>query len=509
MNVTNAILHRLSVRKLVLLGYFLALLPVLMGVVSAIYAVEELAILSQRAVHHVAMEAQNSQKLLEKINELERKGKQYLVLTDTLALDAYLRTHEQFVVLADVLIELAELDGPELKRQVQSLKDDVGRVHESIVAAAATAPAAENILGPKRVASEQGRSTLSQDRIYQASEAFQSLKNQARILSEEFNEHVEQEAQDLESLSFGVKRELLTQSGILLPLSLLLLSIFMYLLHNPIQQMDHMIRAMGAGDFSNPIRVVGPQDIEYLGERLEWLRTRLIDLEAAKQRFMRNVSHEIKTPLATIHEGVELLADEVVGELNQEQRDIARILIANTHKLDALIAQLINYSQVNLHADHHKLGTVDMRLLVLELLDMYQLQLRAKSLAVEESLESVEILGSVDQLRTVIDNLLSNAVKYSPPRGEIRISLRKEGGHMVLEIEDDGPGIDPSERARVFEPFFQGRASRECGVKGTGFGLAIVGECVASHHGKVEVLESLGDNAGARVRVQIPLRGES
>jgi two-component system sensor histidine kinase GlrK len=507
MHVTSALLHRLSVRKLVFLGYFLALLPLLMGVVSSVYAVDRLAILSQQAVHHVAMEAQNSQKLLEKINELERKGKQYLVLLDNLALDAYLLTHEQFLALAGILIELAEKDGPELKKRVQALRDDVNLVHETIVATPPLAP--EENGGQERTSLAQRRPNLSQDKIYQASEAFQALKTQARALSEEFNEHVETEAQDLETLSYGVKRGLVTQSGILLPISLLLLSIFIYLLHNPIQQMDHMIRAMGAGDFSNPIRVVGPRDIEYLGERLEWLRTRLIDLEAAKQRFMRNVSHEIKTPLATIHEGVELLADEVVGELNQEQSDIARILSANARKLDALIAQLINYSQVNVHADHHKLEPVDMRLLVLELLDMYQLQLRAKSLAVEESLESVEILGSADQLRTVIDNLLSNAVKYSPPRGEIRISLRKEGGHMVLEIEDDGPGIDPSERARVFEPFFQGRASRECGVKGTGFGLAIVGECVASHHGKVEVLESLGDNAGARIRVQIPLRGDA
>jgi two-component system sensor histidine kinase GlrK len=115
-------------------------------------------------------------------------------------------------------------------------------------------------------------------------------------------------------------------------------------------------------------------------------------------------------------------------------------------------------------------------------------------------------MGNAEQLRTIVDNLLSNAVKYSPTGGEIRLSLRKDGGHMELEIEDDGPGVDPDERGRVFEPFFQGRAARALGVKGTGFGLAIVAECVANHHGKVEVLESHDDDAGARIRVQIPVQ---
>jgi two-component system sensor histidine kinase GlrK len=115
-------------------------------------------------------------------------------------------------------------------------------------------------------------------------------------------------------------------------------------------------------------------------------------------------------------------------------------------------------------------------------------------------------MGNAEQLRTILDNLLSNAVKYSPTGGELRLSLRKDGGHMELEIEDDGPGVDPDERGRVFEPFFQGRAARELGVRGTGFGLAIVAECVANHHGKVEVLESRGGDAGARIRIQIPMQ---
>jgi two-component system sensor histidine kinase GlrK len=183
-------------------------------------------------------------------------------------------------------------------------------------------------------------------------------------------------------------------------------------------------------------------------------------------------------------------------------------MVSNTQKLDALIAELINYSQVNAQIGERRLESVNMRDLVLSLIEDYQIRLRAKSLVVQDSIGPVEMLGNPEQLRTIVDNLLSNAVKYSPVGGEVRIVLRKVGGHMELEIEDNGPGIDRDERLHVFEPFFQGRAARAAGVKGTGFGLAIVSECVASHHGKVEVMEPRRGKAGARISVKIPLKSD-
>ena len=161
------------------------------------------------------------------------------------------------------------------------------------------------------------------------------------------------------------------------------------------------------------------------------------------------------------------------------------------------------------HRARQKFTLVDMQRLVSELLEDYRLQLRGRSITVVEALEPLEIVGDQEQLRIVVDNLLSNAVKYSPEDGEISLSLRKIDGHMELEIEDEGPGIDPDEREKVFEPLYQGRSSRALGVKGTGFGLAIVAECVASHYGKVEVLESHEDHAGARIRIIIPIQSSA
>jgi two-component system sensor histidine kinase GlrK len=102
---------------------------------------------------------------------------------------------------------------------------------------------------------------------------------------------------------------------------------------------------MGTADFTHRIEVNGPQDLRYIGQRLEWLRSRLSDLEEQQNRFLRHVSHELKTPLTAVREGVELLRDNVGGKLAAEQREIVRIVRENTLSLQKLIEDLLTYHQ--------------------------------------------------------------------------------------------------------------------------------------------------------------------
>jgi two-component system sensor histidine kinase GlrK len=462
--------------------------------VSALMLVEELSDRSQATVQQVITRSDAIQHLQDRLGDLERKSRKYMAWQDATSLHELRLVHEQFERQMSGIIESVRVEDGRLQNLFEALSRDEKKFFDLIVS------------------SHPNRSDRSSSVELEAlasplvSEAFQSIRGKASDLAHEYAEHTALQADKLRALSASFRQRLIIDISLLLPVSCVLLAIFVYLLHNPMRQIDHVIRGLGAGNFTQPVRVVGTGDVEFLGGRLEWLRSRLNDLETAKQRFVRNVSHEVKTPLANIHEGAELLLDQVVGELNQEQRDIAQVLVNNADKLDRLIADLINYSQVSARGGYQKMALVDVRQLLLEVLEDYQLQLRAKSITVIKSLDYLAIMGSKEQLSTIIDNLLSNAVKYSPSNGSIRIALMKDGGHMVLEMEDDGPGIDPDERQRVFEPFFRGRAAHELGIKGTGFGLAIVAECVSSHHGKVEVLDSLGDDAGVRIRVQIPMQ---
>ena len=505
MKFMSRILRHLSMKTLALLSLGFTLLPMLAGLVSAFFAIEQLSLQSQHAVHHAAAEAKSSQELLDQLNDLERRGKYYLNKRDAASFSDFKLIHDQLTEYLQNQINSAKTSDSPLTIGLEALFIEEKTAFETIVARYPAKPtqAIANNTPPSSGASRPPQATPPD------SDLFQSVKAKARDLSFGYAAHIEDESKTLAKLSYSAKQDLVIHIVTLVSISCIVLLVFIYLLHNPIRQIDFFIRTLGAGNFTQPIRVVGTADVEFLGERLEWLRTHLNDLEMAKQRFVRNVSHEIKTPLATIREGADLLSDEVVGELNLEQKDIAEILLSNADKMDRMIAELINYSQVSARRTYQKLVLVDIRQMVLTLLDDYRLQLRNKSINVVNFVEPMEIMGDKEQLRTIFDNLLSNAVKYSPEGGEIRLSLRREGGHMVLEIEDEGPGIDPDERQKVFEPFFQGRSSRTLGVKGTGFGLAIVAECVASHHGKVEVLESHEDHAGARIRVLIPIQSST
>ena len=109
------------------------------------------------------------------------------------------------------------------------------------------------------------------------------------------------------------RRELFLESTLLLPLVLIVVLLFALRLSRPLRQIDRAIGELGRGNFSHAVAVNGPVDLERLGHQLEWLRNRLLELAQERNRFLRQMSHELKTPLANIREGTELLMDGAVG----------------------------------------------------------------------------------------------------------------------------------------------------------------------------------------------------
>ena len=177
----------------------------------------------------------------------------------------------------------------------------------------------------------------------------------------------------------------------------------------------------------------------------------------------------------------------------------------HVQKLQTVSAELLRFGQTNPGRQEASKETVNLKTLLESAIEACQTRLQAKSLTVKALARPVELSGIPEQLYAVIDHLLSNAVKYSPEGGEIRIMLRTSGALIELEIEDEGPGFDPDERTKVFQPFFSGKAAQTGDAEGTGMGLAMVSEYVANHQGKVEIIEARQDQPGARIRVQLPI----
>ena len=271
----------------------------------------------------------------------------------------------------------------------------------------------------------------------------------------------------------------------------------------PIAELDAAIRQLGGADFEQPIAVRGPEDLKTLGERLDWLRRRLVELEDEKNRFLRHLSHELKTPLTALREGAELLHDEVGGPLSGSQRSVVAIMKDNSIKLQRLIEELLDYQRA-LHAvaalAPRKLA---LDTLVREVARGHELAAQAKGQRLDLELERVHVNADPEKLRSIVDNLIGNAVKFTPAGGSVAVLARSSGDEAVIDVIDSGPGVPAEERESIFDSFFRGRAKAGTRVEGSGLGLAIAREFVEAHGGKISVL---AEERGAHFRVALPRR---
>ncbi len=468
-----------SFLKLILSGFALAVVPLVLALVYNAYSVNNLADHSQQTLYQAVQATQASRSLIEHVTAMERSVRQFVIVDEPSVLQGYALAHERFVDTAERLssYSLEQAQRSTLRVLVDTENDLFKRVNEATV----LRDGAAEIVGQ-----------------------FSKLSQTARELDNQGNLLVEREADIVQRMAGETQNLILWQMLALVPVAIFLVLGASLLIRRPISQIESAIRKLGEGEFGGKISVTGPADLQSLGRQLDWLRLRLLDLEEQKSRFLRHVSHELKTPLTALREGVELLSDEVTGRMTHGQLEIARILRQNTLRLQRLIEDLLAYhtaqfQTASLNPTHFRLKS-----LVERVIQQHTLALRAKNLSQSLAAADLEMEGDQRKIEAIIDNLLSNAIKYSPTGGTIRIQLRRRGGDVVIDFMDDGPGIPQEDRVRVFEPFYQSSVEYSGPVKGTGLGLAIVREFALAHRGTVEVIDD--GNPGAHLRVVLPSR---
>jgi two-component system sensor histidine kinase GlrK len=324
-------------------------------------------------------------------------------------------------------------------------------------------------------------------------------------VNEQLAEEVKQEVErrNAELLSELDQRRAVLKAQVIgsILLAALLASGFGLWLSRPLAQIEEAIDTLGENRYDQAIEVRGPSDLHRVGQQLNWLRQRLGDLEADKARFLRHISHELKTPLAALREGVALLEDGVAGALSPNQREIAGILNQNTAALQSQIEALLRYNTATFDAQHLQRQPTDMANLVAQAIDSQRLQYQAARLTVVAEGKARPIAIDADKLAIAVGNLLSNAVRFSPPDGLISFRIGELDGKLLLDCTDQGPGVAPDDAAHIFEPFYQGQRQPPGARRGNGIGLSIVQEYVAAHGG---VLKLLPSPRGAHFRIELP-----
>jgi two-component system sensor histidine kinase GlrK len=473
-----------SVLQLALVAFALVGIPLAAGLVAATIAVDRLAAQGSRAVMGATQTIETGRALVDQLTAMERFARQYRLLGDPELLELYETRRAEFQ--ASLVSLRAAPIAPGQRQKLADLEAGEATIYEALQSTSPGSPAELETLGPV--------------------EEFPELARVARAVLGDLSHVIGAELAAMRIQASRAQRLLSWQATALIPGVVVLASLGTMLIVRPLRQMDRAIRRLGDGQFDQPIQIRGPKDLEELGQRLEWLRVRLLELDEQKAQFLRHVSHELKTPLTAVREGAQLLSDEVVGGLNEAQADIARILSANSVRLQKRIEDLLNFSVIaHGSAPPPVREPVDPNDIIAEVVNDQAVALRARRIAVERVGEPVTVRADAGKLRVIVDNLLSNAIKFTPRNGRIRISVGVQDDWVKIEVADSGPGIPAAERGRVFEPFFQGHTRHEGHVKGTGLGLAIAREYVHAHGGQIEVADEPGPGGrGTVMRVQLP-----
>ncbi len=468
-----------SFLKLILLGFTLVGLPLIVALINSAVSIDRLADQSRKAVYQAVQITLASHALTNEINLMERSVRQTLILGDESLLEGYFQAHTKFGKTVTNLFQLSSrTEQKQMLEQMQSLE----------------------------VAVFKKVSTASQDpnKLRGLVQSFAPLLDSAHSFSAVGYALIELEVDEMQNMAGHAHAVMVWELFALIPFAIMLALGFSVLITRPIRQIDEAIRNMGQGELSKVVRVDGPQDLMYLGERLDWMRRRLLKLEEQKSKFLQHVSHELKTPLTSMREGADLLVEGVAGELTVKQQQIAKILRSNSIQLQKRIEDLLSYSALQTEKSALIKHQTNFSGILNVVLQDHNLAIMNKNLNID--LDCTELMIDCDEqkVKIIIDNLLSNAVKFSPLGGRIKIWTNKVDDSVQLDIMDTGSGIDKIDQDKVFEPFYQGRRRPESHVKGTGLGLSIAREYALAHGGNIDLMQQkIG--AGAHFRLTLPM----
>lgn len=449
-----------SLYQVAVIGFLVVWIPLVMAIAYTGYRFDEQAILSNQQAETLVSLTRNNQQLSATLLELERRAGQFLVLRDEDLRKLFTDEHQRLFTLIRQLQGSAPSD---LKFQLLAVEETIQKLQLAVLASQPNSD-------PKKVADLFAE-------LQTAVEQYQS--DSTSLVDEQLSSAVDQAAEN--------RLLLIIMTVLLSVITLLSAWYFIRSINRPVKQLEHEILRLGGGDLKQPIHISGPDEMQRLSVQLDWLRKQLAEIDAQKQQFLRHMSHELKTPLASIREGADLMVEEVSGPLKPQQREIVAIMRQNSVELQRLIENLLDYNQMLQQGDLN-FTQVLLHDLVEQVIDRYEISILRKQLQLSVSHgDQNEILIDKTKVATVLDNLISNAVNYSPDKGRILLTTGVVNDRLVVEIANDGEPILDREKEAIFTAFFQGSQRRKGAIKGSGIGLAVARECAEIHQGSLQL----------------------
>ncbi|WP_129595899.1 sensor histidine kinase [Anaerophilus nitritogenes] len=227
--------------------------------------------------------------------------------------------------------------------------------------------------------------------------------------------------------------------------------------------------------------------------------TKLKEVDQIKSEFVSTVSHEFRTPLTSISMGVGLLLDQVVGEINDDQKELLEAVKEDGERLKNLVSDLLDLSRIESGKIQMDFDSYNIKDIIMHAADSFKIQAQNKNVNIV--VDAREYLSKVkadfNKISWVLTNLIGNALRYVPRDGTGRIEIiaKETANKMLICVVDNGQGIPEEYQQRIFEKFIQVKSNNGENTGGTGLGLAISKEIVNAHGGEIWVKSKIGEGS--------------
>lgn len=230
--------------------------------------------------------------------------------------------------------------------------------------------------------------------------------------------------------------------------------------------------------------------------------TKYQELDRMKSEFIAKVSHELKTPLTSMGMALGLLEDDVVGKVNEKQKDLILSMKEDYDRLNKLVYEILELTKLEANIGKIKFEKFEAQKLAEYVQKKFSILAKEKDInldVVDKSL-NVQINGNINNMISAVENLVSNSLRFTPNGGEIKVEFKQEENNLIIEISDTGIGISPDNLKKVFDKFIQIDDSAPGSL---GLGLSIAKEIIEIHNGEIKAFSDLGK--GSTFQIKLPV----
>ncbi|MGD8912327.1 MAG: ATP-binding protein [Candidatus Thiodiazotropha sp.] len=271
------------------------------------------------------------------------------------------------------------------------------------------------------------------------------------------------------------------------------------ILTRQVRPLRQAAQRMAEGDLSGRVDIKGKDEISALGADFNLMAERLNDLLQSQRQLVRDVSHELRSPLARLRVALEL------AERTDDHKKALSRIEKEADELEQLVTELLSLARLESGQAGLERHSLSLDELIAKVVTDAQFEAQVEEKRVNYTTEAVTLMGDGVLLRSAVENVIRNAIRHTAPKSEVQVSLTREKDSCMIRVRDAGPGVDELQLESIFDPFTRTADARERGSGGFGLGLAIARRAMQIHGG--DAFARNHPEGGLEVNLRLPLPG--